>query len=356
MEQMKSNITTLYRKNAYGIGIWSIWNEGNVIVVSHATTLQGAQVQHHEVVTSGKQSRPLDEQVQFKIKGRISKQLDKGYTPDLEAASAAALNQLGLDVPMLANSFDESKLTNTAHIQRKLNGLRCLATKQNGEIILYSRRGKAFAALKSIREALNDIIHEGETFDGEIYRHKTSLQTIQSWAKREQPSTDLLTYVVYDYMSEDDFEDRYNTLKIRFENFESDRVKLLATKKVNSKIEIFEAFAKARSASFEGLMIRLPNYGYENGKRSKSLLKLKEVFSDEGICKAVHPSEKGNPVITILWQHKTFNATPPGTHRARNDVLLNADKYLGRRITFEYRELTDDGLPFHAVAVNWRED
>ena len=44
--QFKTNATTLYRKNALGVGIWSIWSEGFDIIMSHASTLEGAQVQH----------------------------------------------------------------------------------------------------------------------------------------------------------------------------------------------------------------------------------------------------------------------------------------------------------------------
>ena len=120
--------------------------------------------------------------------------------------------------------------------------------------------------------------------------------------------------------------------------------------------EINEAFAKARSAMFEGIMIRLPGYDYECGKRSRSLLKLKGLESDEGICTDVFLSEKGNPVITIAWNGVKFNSTPPGSHSDRDNVAFNKDKYIGSRFTFEYREITDDGLPFHAVATAWRMD
>lgn len=353
---------TLYRKNAYGIGIWSIWSEGFEIKISHATTLDGQQVQHSEFVTSGKQSRSQAEQVAFRIASRVSKQKDKGYVEDIEKATGQVLNQLGLDVPMLANSFDETKHKITvAYIQRKLNGLRCLATKQNGEVILYSRRGKAFTALDEIKALMHEILSEGQTFDGELYCHGASLQTIQSWAKRRQKDTLKLQYVVYDCIDDLDFESRYEIIALaiglataKVQGFKY--VSVLAMKCVNTLDEINESFIKARAAKFEGLMIRLPDFGYECGKRSKSLLKMKDVYSDEGICTNVFSSEKGNPVITISWNGKSFNASPPGSHSQRDKVLFNSEKYIGARVTFEYRELTDDGLPFHAVAVAWRMD
>ncbi|QXO06627.1 hypothetical protein SEA_EFFIE_340 [Acinetobacter phage Effie] len=360
--QFKTNATTLYRKNALGVGIWSIWSEGFDIIMSHASTLDGAQIQHREHVKDGKQSRTREEQVAFRIASRISKQKDKGYVEDLEQASKSVLNQLGLDVPMLAKTFDEYKHKfSYAHVQRKLNGLRCLATKQDGKVILYSRRGKAFEALHEIADSLDKVLQEGQTFDGELYVHRTSLQTLQSWIKRRQQDTQRIQYVIYDCIDNADFEDRLEMIHQAFSTaIEAhgtlDKVAILPTKKVTHLDEVDEAFEKARKAGFEGLMIRLPGFEYENGKRSNSLLKLKAVFSDEGICTAFHLSEKGNPVITIDWNGQAFNATPPGSHRDRELVAMNSDQYIGRRVTFEYRELTDDGLPFHAVAIAWRDD
>ena len=75
--QFKTNATTLYRKNALGVGVWSIWSDGFDIIMSHASTLDGAQVQHREHVKEGKQSRTREEQVAFRIASPITKQKEK---------------------------------------------------------------------------------------------------------------------------------------------------------------------------------------------------------------------------------------------------------------------------------------
>lgn len=351
---------TLYRRNSIGISEWTIWCEANVIKIAHSTIIGGAKVIHEETVASGKQSRTLDQQVQHRIASRISKQKDKGYTECIEKASAQLLNQLGLDVPMLAQVYNEEEIL-YAHVQRKLDGLRCLATKQDGQIIMYSRRGKVFEHLHEIRKVLKDLIPEGETFDGELYCHGTSLQTIQSWVKRRQSDTLKLQYIIYDHLDDVDFPERLSYLQSNFNRLselgiDTPRVMLLPTKLVKSKAEIYESMEKARNAGFEGLIIRKPGYGYENGKRSKSLLKFKALFSDEAICIGIQLSEKGNPVCYFDWNGKRFKASPPGSHDERYKAFVQQAKYIGQRCTFEYRELTDDGIPFHAVAVNWRED
>lgn len=354
---------TLYRKNALGVGMWSIWAEENIITIAHSSTIDGAKVFHKETVKEGKQSRTLSEQVQHRIASRVSKQRDKGYTDSIEEASTQLLNQLGLAVPMLAQTFDETKhdISKGVHIQRKLNGLRCLATKVNGKIIMYSRRGKLFEHLHEIAKSLEDLIPEGETFDGELYVHGTSLQTIQSWAKRRQSSTLHLSYYVYDCMDDADYPARLSFIQSCFnaacENgLDHPKVGILPTKLISSLGELFESMRKARAARFEGIMVRFPDFGYEDGKRSKSLLKLKDVMSDEAICINIRLSEKGNPVLDLDWNDKRFSASPPGGDSERLKSFRQKEKYIGQRVTIEYREITDDGVPFHAVATAWRID
>lgn len=347
---------TLYRKNALGIGRWSIWNEGAVICISHSSTLDGASIHHTEVVESGKQSRTLAEQVQSRINSRVSKQRDKGYVESIEDAAQGAFNQLGLLPPMLAQSYKGSVNGKNAWIQRKLNGLRCLITRQDGVLIAYTRKGKVIESIHEILAEVDQFLSEGDTIDGELYSHGTSLQTIQSWVKRRQSNTSQLLYAMYDQMSPDSFSDRHNSL-----------IDMAAAKGFKRSIVLpkypFEddenrakLFAEARTKKFEGLMIRLDGYGYESNKRSASLLKDKAVFDTEVIVKDIVLSSKGVPVCVVWYEGKVFNVTAPGSHKQRLIDYNEKDKYIGRRLTVEYRELTDDGIPFHAVGVNWRID
>lgn len=354
---------TLYRKNALGIGTWSIWNEGNIIKIAHSSTLEGSKIHHSETVHEGKQSRTLEQQVQHRIASRVSKQKDKGYIEDVEAAATQLLNQLGFEVPMLAQTYKGQDLSKGEYVQRKLNGLRCLAVNDGGVITMYSRKGKVFEHLHEIRKELLHLIPEGETFDGELYHHGTSLQTIQSWAKRRQTDTLKITYVMYDMMDKvNGFGHRIETLNNAMSDFKEaghipQRIAVLATKRIYTQEELDESFVKARKAKFEGLIVKIDGIPYENGKRSKSNLKVKDVFSTEAICTAVTISEKGNPVCEFTWHNgKKFGASPPGGDAEKLHVLQNPSLYIGRPATIEYRELTDDDIPFHAVATNWRED
>lgn len=348
---------TLYRKNALGIGVWSIWADGATLHIAHSSTLDGSSVLHQETVQRGCQGRSIDEQVQSRIRSRISKQRDKGYVDSIDEAAKGAFNQLGLVPPMLAQVYAGSVSDGRrAWIQRKLNGLRCLITRQDGELIAYSRRGKPLIHIYEILEEVGKFLSEGDTVDGELYSHGTSLQTINSWVKRRQSLTGKLSFVMYDQISNDSFSDRHDELLDKVKGFEFKRTLVLPKIEYIDEDARQSAFDNARAKGFEGLMIRLDGYGYESNKRSASLLKDKAVFDTEVIVKDIVLSEKGNPVCICDYQGKEFRTSPPGSHKDREEAFINKSKYIGTRLTIEYREMTDDEIPFHAVGTNWRCD
>ena len=348
---------TLYRKNALGIGMWSIWAELDTLHIAHSSTLDGSPVHHTETIQRGCQGRSIEEQVQSRIRSRISKQRDKGYTESIDDAAKGAFNQLGLLPPMLANVYQgHEALGRSAWMQRKLNGLRCLITRQDGELIAYSRRGKPLVHITEILEEADKFVSEGDTIDGELYSHGASLQTINSWVKRRQSLTGKLQFIAYDQMSKDSFCDRHDELIDKVSPFEFKRVVVLPKKKYTDEQARSEFFKSVRDKGFEGLMIRLDGSGYESNKRSNSLLKDKAVFDTEVIVKDIVLSDKGNPVCICDYKGKEFRTSPPGSHGERNEAFVNRVKYIGTRLNIEYREMTDDGIPFHAVGINWRKD
>lgn len=346
---------TLYRKNALGIGSWSIWSAGDTIHIAHSSTLDGSAVQHSEKVLIGKQGRSLEEQVQSRIRSRISKQRDKGYVDSIDKAAEGAFNQLGLPPPMLAQVY-KSAPTKPAWMQRKLNGLRCLITRQDGELIAYTRRGKQLKAITEILTEASEFVFEGDVLDGELYSHGQSLQTIQSWVKARQPNTCRVIWAVYDQISGDNFSDRHDQLLDLISGKNYKRCFVLPKYEFSSEEERLIKFAEARTKGFEGLMIRIDNGGYESNKRSANLLKDKAVFDDEAIVKDIVLSEKGNPVLIVDYNGLEFRMSPPGSHDDRLAAYSCKSSRIGKRVTFEYREFTDDGIPFHAVATNWRTD
>lgn len=162
--------------------------------------------------------------------------------------------------------------------------------------------------------------------------------------------------MMYDQMSSDSFVDRHDALLDMVKGYEFKRVLVLPKIRYVDEATRSIEFKKARDKSFEGLMIRLDGSGYESNKRSSSLLKDKAVFDTEVIVKDIVLSDKGNTVCICDYNGKEFRTSPPGSHAERDSAFQNKKRYVGTRLTIEYREITDDGIPFHAVGINWRKD
>lgn len=344
----------LYRKNANSIGTWRIWSEGSTIHIAHATVMGGQEVFHQEEVQTNLSGRTLDQQIKLRITSRVSRMMDKGYKTTLDGAKASNTNQLGLARPMLAHPIDRVSTVNYSGsvLQKKLDGHRCLITRQDGRVIAYSRQGKE---IPTIGHVLSDVAHripEGVTIDGELYCHGQSLQTLASWIKREQPATRSLVFVAYDLMARDSYVDRHRELADMIKA--TSNVAVLGYTPYESDEHTSELFKRVRAQGFEGLMLRAHNFPYEDGKRSNGLLKIKHFEDDEFEVIGFEESKNGWAICQCRAKNgKTFGVSAPGTLDEKRHVWMNQGNFLGRKLTVEYAFLTSDGIPFHPNAIRW---
>lgn len=352
----------LYRRNSLGLGTWRIWSDGSVIHIAHATVLGGSEVRHREEVQTNLSGRTMEEQVALRIRSRVSRMMDKGYKHTIEEAQKSDSNQLGLDRPMLAHPIERVSTVNYAGsvLQKKLDGHRCLITRQDGEIIAYSRQGKRIDAIRHIVKYLEDRIPEGTTIDGELYCHGVKLQTLGSWIKREQASTANLYFVAYDLISPDRYVDRHRELVDIVGSGDTGvtgKVVALPFEPYQNAEHASLLFRKVRDNGFEGLMLRLDNRGYEIGKRSSALLKIKEFHDAEFKVVGFERSKTGWAICKCVTSTgRPFDCAAPGSVEEKQYVMDNQDKFLNRMLTIQFAHWTDDQLPFQPVALRWRDD
>lgn len=352
---MNTKPVSLYMKDNLGaIREWRIWAEDNCIFIEYGQK-GGAMIRQIEEVDRGKAARTLDEQMMSRMASRISKQKDRGYSNNINDAQNKPVNQLGLKKPMLAKVFGDTRVTSfkDTYIQPKLDGNRCLIANIDGNLIPYSRNGKE---IKYIKHILDDIyIPEGSIIDGELYCHGESLQTIVSWIKREQPNNLKIKYHAYDIITEDEmpFKER-NQILNRIQV--GDNVSIVETHKVSSIEECVDYFKLYRKNDYEGAIIRLDGYAYEDGKRSSSILKMKEFFDDEFVVVDVNPSKDGWGILNCKTKEGIqFSVTAPGSIPEKTEILKNKHKYIGREVKVEYTNITADKKPFHPVAICFRD-
>jgi DNA ligase-1 len=329
---------------------WNIEAGSDGFIIRHGV-YDGSMQEKYEHVPCGKVNRTQEEQIELQMLSRINKQIDKGYVYSIEEALAKrATNALGLKKPMLAQTLDKTEIDySSAFVQRKYDGNRCIITNVDGTIQAYSRNGKPVDSIDHILDIIR--LAPGESIDGELYCHGESLQTIVSWIKRKQADTRKLKFHAYDYINHEPFEERFERLK----TIANKHVEIVPTYPVSTYEQMMEYFMQFRHEGYEGAIIRHTLAGYEDGKRSKSLVKVKAWQDDEFLVSDIIPSKDGwARLVCIDAYGRHFTVTCHGDLGYKQHVLLNKDEFIGEMVTVEYAYLTKDGIPFHPVAKGWR--
>ena len=364
---------TLYINHSTGkAGSWAISVTDNgdntaTITTTACKVLGGKSVVTTEIVREGKnigranETSPLEQAI-AEAKSKAQKKIDKGYTHNIPEEGQKAVNSLGLTKPMLAQDFKGIE-SFPVYIQMKLDGNRCLAAKVDGQIKLWSRGGKEIN-LPHIAQALESLLPEGLTVDGELYCHGEALQTITSWIKRLQPESEQIRYMVYDCVLPVCFSERLKKIQYHIGNDNDALVTVLHSRRLESDHSLEHYHNLYVSQGYEGTMVRALGVGYEDGKRSKSLQKMKD-FQDaefeileviQGTPRVFETHQLEVPIYVCKCGSHTFNATAPGDMFEKHQAWLTRFNAIGKKLTVKFFNYTPDGLPFLPVALRIRED
>jgi len=292
----------------------------------------------------------LEEQAVLEVESKVREKLRLGYFENKE--SAELLGGKDFLLPMLAKDAKKmmDKIKYPCYIQPKLDGMRSL----NEDNSFTSRTGKAIETLSHI-----NVDNKGYVIDGELYAHGISFQENMKLIKKyRKGETEKVKYHVYDIVSDLPFIERSNILMELFKD--SDQVELVPTFEINSKEELIKAHSEFISQGYEGTMIRHTNEGYMVNKRSSQLLKYKDFLDEVYIVQAVLPSESRpeQGIISCYCQKtkSTFQTGMKFSHKEREEILTNKDKYIGQMAEIRFFEFTDGGIPRFPVCVGFRLD
>lgn len=388
---MNGSPTTLYKRNSNGsVQQWTISGTGTSLTIKWGR--EGGKVQTKtETITEGKSTRTQAEQMESRINSRINKQRDKGYA---DTPTVSRTNGLGFQLPMLATGLDKisdtSGLDKRTFVQYKYDGHRCLITKKDGVMYAYSRNGKVIDTIPHILQEASRIA-EGETLDGELYIHGKSLQTISSYVKKRRLDYESIRYKLYDVISNNPFIIRLTHIRGLFEPASETTTSRNGSTKNEPKaaiaadtdnrfpsrpvirpnnmdvqfidvaptwrlVDIDNEHSVAVRKGYEGLILRRGDDGYETGKRSKNLIKVKSFADDEFAVFNVSTSSDGWGILHLSSRSgNPFTVTSPGTFAQKTLVAQHPKKYINKKINVKYAYLTADGIPFHPVATMWRD-
>ena len=265
--------------------------------------------------------------------------------------------------PMLAHKFDDSRVdwSQPVYIQPKLDGVRCLLTKDGG----FSRTGKKFMNLAHIELALIPFFkkYPDLVLDGELYNHKLKhdFEKIISLVRKQKPTADdrrdaqhLVQFHVYDYIDGiyDTYKNRMQTLVVS--DIYDAQIKYVPAKLVDSYNYARDLHATYLSEGYEGSIIRLDGL-YKHG-RSYDLMKFKD-FSDDEATIIGYELGKGKRTGTLgkfimLDDEGVEFGCPPGKGYSYKDLakmLKDVQSYIGKRATFTYFQRTQAGSYRHPL-------
>lgn len=366
----------LFKNHSGTIGYWEGWVDAESkdkahIVLQYARTMDGKvtrKIHPAEPKNVGRSNETTAlEQAQLELDSRTNKQKDKGYVERQEDASKPSTNTLGFAKPMLAQPLDKvdpAKIDwDNAWAQKKLDGHR--AMWKDG--VLYSRQGKVIDlphVVEAIQAAGIDHLH----LDGELYLHGKTLQEISSLVKRRQEGTEGLVYHVYDVVGDEPWQRRINPAVEAFYHWggQLPGLQMLRCRRVPTFEELQAYHEENLAAGYEGTMLRWGNAGYQDGKRSKHLLKLKQFQCDSEF--KITGFRRGVPYVTSkgtfevpVWvcdagNGKTFTCTAQGDMYEKHALWESAEEHVGKQLTVKYHYLSASGIPQLPVALRFRED
>lgn len=324
--------------------------------------LNGEYQERTVEVEENQSGRDIDEQLELEANSRAKVKRDSGYKDSIEEAKkfkgTGASNK---PLPMLAQKINFDKIDySSCFVQRKYDGHRCIIYKVDGIIGAYSRKGLEINSIDHILQSLDGILPEGTFLDGELYIHGLPLQTITSLVKRPQEKSKDIKFICYDIITDEPYSERFRRvdyLEVDWDNLKSDYpFELAPTYEVSNKDEISKLFMDFRSQGYEGAIVRHGSAGYNAGKRSKHLMKVKACLDEEFYVIDIVPSVDNWARLVCATKDINFTVTCHGTHEYKAQVYQEKNKYIGRFVKVEFSHWTNEGKPFHPVAICWKED
>jgi len=264
--------------------------------------------------------------------------------------------------PMLAHKYNPDKADYPAYIQPKLDGVRCVFTKDGA----YSRTGKEFKNVNHLKQALKPFFAKNPTaiLDGELYNHglKDDFEKIISLVRKTKPTeehreqaAELIQYHVYDVanFSHAIYSTRVLILSSML-NY-NHIIQPVETKVVLDYDEAVKQHNKYLKLGYEGSIYRSTDGKYKN-TRSWDLMKFKD-FEDSEATIVGYELGKGKRQGTlgkfIMQDDEGVQfGCPPGkgyTYKDLAAMIDNISDFIGQRATFTYFQRTQAGSYRHPL-------
>lgn len=376
-------LDTLYKRTKTGKAqYWKVEIENDnaypVIVKESGQLGTDSPIIHREGVTEGKQKRSLFEQAQFQACSDWKRKKDEGYKSledlgigDIDSTVGLLQDYLnkylpkfntdssGNIKPMLATDWKKvKKIEYPCYCEPKLDGVRCLMIVGEQTVTFLSRSGKIYNTLMHLENEVLGTV-KNVVLDGEIYSDELTFQEIVSAVKAYKPITEKLHFRAYDIVTDNQMSERHGVLDETLHSISSKFVTGIDTQIVHKEQDVIDLHNKFVTEGYEGAMLRMFDGSYEQGTRSRKLLKVKEFDETEFDFLSFEKGQRDEDLIAVCGSaHGKFKAKMVGT-RTQKELLYNEFLGDGRKdlgsITIKHFGCTEDGLPRFPIGKSIRD-
>ena len=247
-------------------------------------------------------------------------------------------------------------------VQPKLNGERCRLIVRRGLVTMLSSEENEITSLPHILQSVANLNLPDVELDGEIYLHGMSKQEIGSFLRRKEPKEgyEQIQYHIFDLVCTLPQLQRIDVLWF-------DLWPTLAMASCLKRVEVHSVETPARlvdllshyvSLRYEGIVVRNPLPPYVR-KRTVDMLKWKPKHKDSYLIVGFEEEtdQYGTPkgMLGALWCSKDgqrFKVSAGGFSHLQKNLYWGLRETLPERwLLVRYPELTDRGVPNHAVAL-----
>jgi DNA ligase-1 len=367
-------LPTLFSRTSTGaIQQWTVQIDGNKFRVESGQT-DGKKVLSEWTVCEAKNigranATTPSEQALSEAQSKWDKKVKLGYTTDVNKIDSST----SFVEPMLAKNFedrlDKIDWKEGVFVQNKYNGARCVATFENGSVVLKTRKGETYISVPHINKDLEKFFadYPSAVLDGELfsYEYRQKLNELMSIVRKTkkitpddlQKSEEMVCFYIYDCYNIGPATDvcvKYSSRKQRLDELlpkYSKYYRKVETEMAHSLDEVRAIFNKYVDDGQEGVIVRIPHSPYEH-KRSSYLLKWKPLEDSEAIIVDIQEGS-GNwagtgKIITLKWNDKIFNATFKGTMEEGAKFLKDKKNWIGKEVKFHYNGITAFSVPNYA--------
>ncbi len=256
-------------------------------------------------------------------------------------------------------------------VEAKLDGLRCVAVKHNGEVTMYTRNGTVLETLPRIKAAIEALPADDFVLDGEAMGEDWNESASVVMSAKSKKDDSAMRYHVFDCVPLKDWQaqetnlnyhDRLNDLISIIGPVGTGPLRFVKSKVCADEAELRSFYAQCLDEGYEGVMLKDMGATYK-WKRSDAILKLKPVATEEGVVVGWYEANVNTKragqfggFVVLTPNGVTTRVGGGYSDKLKTEVNENPDSWIGRIVECEHQPpFTPDGKMRFPVFCRFRD-